>query len=399
MQTRLSPQIAIADTATRDTLGPRADYWPWVAGALACIGFSVLQFLIEFRAHSSWVTLPGGTRHFDVDWPTFRYEFVGDLARYLGLSLAGITLVFRGRRKLFWVPAAVYVGAPLLFGWGDHNCELLGRLPAAVGEGWRPFSSGCDSSVAAGWGPAMLELALVLVPALVFATVTRTRSAPSWRRALAPINEKELMAFRIVSLAFAGFAVWALLWAWQLAGSRPSPFLPQLPKVMPLVAFGFLLASLQPRVAWTLPAVTALLATGWASLLFAGAGFSGTGWAGVASSFPYTAPFLALPVLAAMWQPLARGLRGLAERPRRALLLVNALNVVDAMFTAFAVRTEGAVEANPFVRVVGLPAKVVLVGVLSLLLFRVRPRALAWLTISLAAVLVWHLAGFWASPR
>jgi len=94
-----------------------------------------------------------------------------------------------------------------------------------------------------------------------------------------------------------------------------------------------------------------------------------------------------------VWAP------GLADRPRRALLLLNALNVVDAVFTAFAVRTEGAVEANPFVRVIGLPAKIVLVGALSLLVFRVRPRALAWLTLTLAGVLVWHLAGFWASPR
>ncbi len=94
-----------------------------------------------------------------------------------------------------------------------------------------------------------------------------------------------------------------------------------------------------------------------------------------------------------MWAP------GLADRPRRALLLLNALNVVDAVFTAFAVRTEGAVEANPFVRVIGLPAKIVLVGALSLLVFRVRPRALAWLTLTLAGVLVWHLAGFWASRR
>jgi hypothetical protein len=209
------------------------------------------------------------------------------------------------------------------------------------------------------------------------------------------VSKKELTASRVISVAFAGFAVWALLWAWQLAGTRPSPFIPQLPKVLPLVAFGFLLASLRPRIAWTLPAVAALLATGWASLLVLGAGFSGIGWAEVASSLP----FLALPVFAAMWEPLARGLHALADKPRRALLILNVLNVVDAVFTAFAVRTEGAIEANPFVRAIGLPAKVVLVGVLSLLVFRVRPRALAWLTLVLAGVLMWHLAGFLASPR
>jgi hypothetical protein len=397
MQTKLSAPTAMADTA-RDITRRRAR-WPWVAGAVACLAFALLQFFVERRAFSSWVHFPGGSRRFEVDWPTIRYAFAGDLARYLGLSLAGITLVFRGRRKLFWVPAVAYVGAPLLFGWGDHNCELLGRLPAAVGEGWRPFSSGCDSSVAAGWGPAMLELTLVLVPALALAMMIRSGSVASSREATAPVRDKELTAFRVASVAFVGFAVWALLWAWQLAGTRPSPFLPQLAKVLPLVAFGLILASLRPRIAWALPAVAVLLATGWASLLFAGGGFSGTGWSGVASSLPYTAPFLALPVFAAMWEPLSRGLHALVDKPRRALLLLNALNVVDAMFTAFAVRTEGALEANPFVRVIGLPAKILLVGMLSPLVFRARPHALAWLTLILAGVLVWHLAGFWASPR
>jgi hypothetical protein len=393
MQTKLPAPTAMVDTA-RDITRRRAR-WPWVAGALAYLAFALLQLFVERRAFSSWVTPPGGARHFEVDWPTIRHEFAGDLARYLGLSLAGITLVFRGRRKLFWAPAVAYVGAPLLFGWGDHNCELLGRIPAAVGEGWRPFSSGCDSSVAAGWGPAVLELTLVLVPALAFAIAMRSRSIAVWEGGNRSGEQEGADCIPSHLRRVRGFAVWALLWAWQLAGTRPSPFIPQLPKVLPLVAFGFLLASLRPRIAWTLPAVAALLATGWASLLVLGAGFSGIGWAEVASSLP----FLALPVFAAMWEPLARGLHALADKPRRALLVLNVLNVVDAVFTAFAVRTEGAIEANPFVRAIGLPAKVVLVGVLSLLVFRVRPRALAWLTLVLAGVLMWHLAGFLASPR
>lgn len=204
---------------------------------------------------------------------------------------------------------------------------------------------------------------------------------------------------RLAGLALTGFAVWAVLWAWELAGTRPSPFLPQLPKVLSLLAFGVLLATLRPRIAWTLLAVAGLLATSWLSLTFAGAGFSGTGWAGFVSSLPYSLPFLALPVLAASWDPLARGLEALVERPGRAAVLLNALNIADALFTALAVRAEGAVETNPFVRLIGLPGKIVLVGALSLLILRVRPRALAWLSLAFAGVLVWHLAGFWASPR
>ena len=46
---------------------------------------------------------------------------------------------------------------------------------------------------------------------------------------------------------------------------------------------------------------------------------------------------------------------------------------------AFLRRGPGEVtEANPFIRVVGLPAKVLLVAVLGWVLYRVRPRALVW---------------------
>ena len=394
MPTALAPEIAPTD-ATRVSTHRRAAGWPLVGAVLACVAFVVVQFFVERKAAASLADSRG---HFDVEWSTFKFQFAGDIARFLGLSLAGVALVVRGRR-LFWIPAVAYVCAPLLFGWGDQNCQLLGRLPAAVGSGWRSFTLGCDSSVAAGWGPAMLEFVLVLVPALALSRVIGVGSADGSGAALVPVGPRRLTAFHVFSAAFVVLAVWAVLWAWGLAGTRPSPFLPQLPKVLPLVTFGPLLATLRSRIAWTLPLVAVLLATGWASIAFAGADFSEAGWEGIVSSLPYTAPFLALPVLAAAWEPLARWLQSLSDNPRRGVLLLNAFNVIDALFTTFAVRNEGAVEANPFVRAIGLPAKIVLVGLLSLLLLRFRPRALAWMTAILAGVLVWHLAGFWASPR
>jgi hypothetical protein len=72
---------------------------------------------------------------------------------------------------------------------------------------------------------------------------------------------------------------------------------------------------------------------------------------------------------------------------------VNVLNVVDAVMTAAAVRSSGALEANPLVRFGGLPAKVVMVGVLTWLLFRRRPAALIWPATALLWVACYHVSG------
>ena len=122
-------------------------------------------------------------------------------------------------------------------------------------------------------------------------------------------------------------------------------------------------------------------------------------WEGFVSSLAYSWPFVMLPVLAASWKPLAQGVERLRTSPRQALLVLNTLNLADALFTSFALRAEGGIEANPFVRLIGLPAKILLVAGLSLVLYRIRPRALAWLVLAFGAVFVWHLAGSFASPR
>lgn len=58
------------------------------------------------------------------------------------------------------------------------------------------------------------------------------------------------------------------------------------------------------------------------------------------------------------------------------LLVFNALNVLDALLTHLVTRAGLAVEANPIVRAVTLPGKVAVVAALSLVLWKVRPRAL-----------------------
>lgn len=379
---------------------PVVHFWLWATSTIVCLAaFTVLQFFVERRAHSSWVSLPGGARDVEVDWSMVRYQFAGDVGRFLGLSLAGMALVIRGRRKIFWSPVVAYSVAPLLLlSWGG-DCERLWSIPASIGAGWTPLGLGCDSIARSTWGPAVLDVILVLVPAFVLAWSTKGRAGAASSGPLTSTLSGSPTPFQLASLGFAGFAAGALLWSWQLAGVVPSSVSTQLATLLPLLVFGVLLASLRPTLAWTLPVAGALLATNWMSLLVAGAGFSGTGWQGVVSSIPYSWPFLVLPVVAASWAPVARGLNTLANRPRRAFVLLNGLNIIDAALTTFAVRAEGAVEANPLVRMIGLPAKIVLVCGLSILVLHVRPRAMTWLVLVFSGVLVWHLAGFLASPR
>jgi hypothetical protein len=75
------------------------------------------------------------------------------------------------------------------------------------------------------------------------------------------------------------------------------------------------------------------------------------------------------------------------------LVIVNALNVVDAVCTYFATTSGEASEANPFVHAVGLPVKLVIVLAASVLLARWKPRALVWTAVVLAGVVAWHVSG------
>ena len=104
-------------------------------------------------------------------------------------------------------------------------------------------------------------------------------------------------------------------------------------------------------------------------------------------------PIAAAGLIASAWQPLAWGIRKLQERPIRLAVAVNVLNLVDAVMTLLAVRSGGAYESNPVVRLVGLPAKVVLVGLVTWILYRRKPSALVWPFGALTLVAGYHVAG------
>ena len=75
------------------------------------------------------------------------------------------------------------------------------------------------------------------------------------------------------------------------------------------------------------------------------------------------------------------------------LVTVNLLNLADAVLTRFAVSAGAAVELNPVVRLIGLPAKLLLVGLLSWLLYRRRPATLLFPAAVLLVVLAYHVSG------
>ena len=106
-------------------------------------------------------------------------------------------------------------------------------------------------------------------------------------------------------------------------------------------------------------------------------------------------PFVVVVGLGIAPGPAARALERLRESPLSALILLNVLNVADAILTWAAIDTHQASEANPVVRMLGLPAKVMLVAAISLVLYRRRPRVLAWTALVFIGVIAWHVAGMY----
>jgi hypothetical protein len=162
----------------------------------------------------------------------------------------------------------------------------------------------------------------------------------------------------------------------------------QVPVMVPLFLFGALVGARRPSLLWTAAAIPLLIQVNWYSLIHPGSAPSLTTLLSVA-------PFMVVVGLGIAPGPAARALERLREAPLSALVLLNVLNVADAVLTWAAIDTKQASEANPVVRMLGLPAKVMLVAAISLVLYRRRPRALAWTSLVFVGVIAWHVAGMY----
>lgn len=75
------------------------------------------------------------------------------------------------------------------------------------------------------------------------------------------------------------------------------------------------------------------------------------------------------------------------------LVALNVLNVLDAVLTYLVTEAGVAVEANPLVEWLTLPGKVMLVAALSIVLWRLRPRALAVPVVGYTLVVCYTIGG------
>ncbi len=75
------------------------------------------------------------------------------------------------------------------------------------------------------------------------------------------------------------------------------------------------------------------------------------------------------------------------------LIALNVLNLLDAITTSIVLGLGVAKEANPVISAIGLDGKVLIVCLLSLAVWRLRPRALIVPVVFYAAVVTYTLSG------
>lgn len=292
---------------------------------------------------------------------------------YVMLALAGSAIAGLGHRLAFVLPAVAWILVPAIA--GSHR-------PEPIGIEW---AIQCYARCSAGpwfghpWFGPLADLALVLVPGWAVGRSVPPRRWPG-----------KIDASAVAAILAAGGTVGIVGWAIAAIHSYVD-----LREIVPIGALGLMLGVTRPW--WP-----------WLHLLFAAfvAGLIGLFvdfliWPdpnyGFMDAVPYvferTWPILAAGLIASSWQPLAGALRRLNERPLRLVVAVNVLNLVDAVMTALAVGSGHAYESNPVIEAIGLPAKLIVVGALSWILYRRKPSALIWPTVALLWVAAYHVAG------
>jgi hypothetical protein len=307
-------------------------------------------------------------------WPDLLFT----TGRFCGLMLAGITLAVSGRRRAYAVPAVAWFLLSMTHG------PALVHLPhpAPIGVGWEPVSVTAIASPFVWmnqWVGSVIDYTLALLPAAVLASGLRRsgmlRPAGWSRPPITTVAAFTLSAFVLVLTMLALAMSVDSLYPWA-----------QVPAMVPLFLFGALLGARRPTLLWTAAAVPLLIQVDWFSLIHPGS-------PPLLPTLLSAVPFVIVVGLGLAPRPAARALERLRESPLSALILLNVLNVADAVLTWAALDTRQASEANPVVRMLGLPAKVMLVAAISLVLYRRQPRALAWTALVFIGVIAWHVAG------
>jgi hypothetical protein len=288
---------------------------------------------------------------------------------YLGVAGAGVVLASLGRRALFAVPTLTLVGYGVVFGFG--------HLPQPIGTQWTfQCASGCAAWYSNAWIGAGVDLLLVLIPgAVVAATVPRKR----W--------PERVDASTIAAM---GIALAATIIAYRTTvivnGSG------DLSGTITVASFALLAGTARRWWPWT-HVLLALALSGGGMVLAWNAMFPDAGIDIAHYLWESAAPLVVVALIVASWQPMASILRKAKSRPLGLFVVANLLNVADAVLTMAAVGAGKAVEMNPIVRWMGMPAKIVLVAGLTWILYRRRASGLIWTVAVLFSVLCYHLSG------
>jgi hypothetical protein len=353
--------------------------------------FVTAQVILLLRAqHLLWESFA------HTEGPHFATDVVGSIwpdvlfgtARFCGVMMTGLALVVAGRRRAYAIPAIAWF--LLSFAHGADLIRVLHPLPVGVGWMRMPAASIHDPAWwMNAWVGSVIDYLLALLPAAVLASGLRRVGTltPAWHR-------DRLRAPAATTVAAAALCVLIFVLAARTAGVAQDARFPwaQVPVMLPLFLFGLLLGTGRRSLLWAAVAVPVVVQLDWYAIAFPDS-------ASVWHALPSTLPFIGVVALGVAPGPLGGTLERLRSSPLSALVLVNVLNVADAVLTWMALDSHQAAEANPVVRMLGLPAKVMLVAAITLVLYRRRPRALAWTVLLFAAVMAWHVAGIYLTAR
>lgn len=306
--------------------------------------------------------------------PSVMVPTLAGLARWAAMT-AGTLMVQRRNPRLAFVPLAAFILTPLLF----PPVGTTGRLPETIGAWAGPLAS--PSRI---WLGAAVDATLVVTPLMA------SRLAGRRRNLAVPAR---LDSATVAALICSGSTIWLVLYFRDL-----------------VVGLGTSRADLPAVVALFLIAASAPLARAADILAFALA----TVFLGSSVLYPllqgqlpsWTADLVpALPevvatVVGLCWRPLRTGIRHLQQHPQVSVAFaVNALNLADVILTEFDLHHLHAIEANPVVRLIGWPVKLVVVAAATWYLQKVRPKAMVWPLVALASVFAWHLGGITVGHR
>jgi hypothetical protein len=113
----------------------------------------------------------------------------------------------------------------------------------------------------------------------------------------------------------------------------------------------------------------------------------------VAYTVALVRPLVIVAVASASWPLWLRMVASSRDHPLGGLIVINALNIADAVLTWIGVSQGDARELNPVVSAIGLPWKVILVAVVSVAIYRLRPAWLPYPTGVMLLVVAYHLSG------